>query len=55
MTSMANLLKENEAANGGSADPKAAVPVKEGPDLLNTFDTLPDEDEQIVQRQYPRS
>lgn len=59
MNSMANtnLIKTAERLDGGSADPGlevgTAAPQQE---LLNTFDTLPEEDEEMVhQRQYPRS
>ena len=62
MSSMANahLLKDDQLLDGGSADPKAvspglvAVPMGNA-DLLNTFETLNYEDEDIMQRQYPRS
>lgn len=63
MSSMANehLLKDEQLMEGGSANVIAANPgivaVPMGnADLLNTFETLNYEDEDIVQqRQYPRS
>ena len=54
---MANthLLKENEVGHGVSADPSVALAMGNNPDLMNTFETLPDEEETVVQQQYPRS
>ncbi len=62
MSSMANahLLKDDQLLDGDSANPAAldprlmAVPMGNS-DLMNTFETLNYEDEDIVQRQYPRS
>jgi len=54
VTSMANanLLRTKEIDGGGSADPGAPHPLG---DIYNTFETLPEEDAPVVQRQYPRS
>ena len=51
----ANLLKEAEMVEGRSSQPNVALNMGDNQDLLNTFETLPDEDEQMVQQQYPRS
>lgn len=55
MTSLAgaNLLQTKEMNGGGSANPEA--PQSTLGDIYNTFETLPDEDEPALQRQYPRS
>lgn len=56
----ASLLKERETVNGGSANPdesdhKIAVALPDMPDIMDTFETLPYEDEPALQRKYPRS